>query len=104
MLFSLAVIFILVGTFFFYRYAKELRVCVLYSNKNQLDILGWEAKTELRLMSDVLFFIKLLGFGNRTGRDMTQTSMLESSKKELLKALVFGLIGGALGVVHILAH
>ena len=105
MLFILAVFFILIGTFYYYGYSKELRRLVSYSKQKQLDIIGWEANSELFLMSNALFFFKLLRLNESpNNQDIEQNKMLVSSRRELLKSMGFGLLGAVLGVAHVVAH
>jgi len=105
MLFTLAISLILVGTYFSYRYSKALGECVTYSKNNQLQLLGWEATSEIALMSNVFFFVRLLKLGGGEDiQDTEQRRLLVLSRKELLMALSLCFLGAGLAVVSAIAR
>jgi len=69
----------------------------VYSKKEQLDILGFTANSEILLLSNIFFLFKLLTFNNSvTIKDTTQGSFLAASRNEFLTAIIIMLVAQAL--------
>ena len=105
MLISISLVLILTGIYFGYKSSKILRECIVYSKEKQLKILGSAASSEVIMLSNIFFILKLLKFNREIDtKDTTQRDYLVSSRKELLKAITIMLLSQAIFLGATYAH
>ena len=93
----IALILVLISTFLYYRYTKSLRACVAYSKDHNLSLLGSIPTSEVALISNIFFSYRLLRYdGSKSSQDTEQMKLLALSKKNLLIAVWFNLMGAGL--------